>query len=49
MEEIIDGNNGNNGNHVNNGTYTLSGQRVNDNGSLPAGVYIKNGKKVIIK
>lgn len=49
MEEIIDGNNGNDGNHVNNGTYTLSGQRVNDNGSLPAGVYIKNGKKVIIK
>lgn len=34
---------------VNSGTYSLSGQKVNDNGSLPAGVYIKNGKKVIIK
>lgn len=34
---------------VNSGTYSLSGQKVDDNGSLPAGVYIKNGKKVIIK
>jgi hypothetical protein len=49
MEEIIDGNNGNDGNHVNNGTYTLSGQRVSDNGNLPPGIYIRNGKKVIIK
>lgn len=52
MEEIMednDGNNGNDGNHVNNGTYTLSGQRVNDNGNLPPGIYIKNGKKVVVK
>jgi len=49
MEEIIDGNNGNDGNHVNNGTYTLSGQRVNDNGNLPPGIYIRNGKKVVVK
>ena len=49
MEEIIDGNNGNDGNHVNNGTYTLSGQRVSDNGNLPPGIYIRNGKKVVVK
>lgn len=52
MEEMIegnDGNNGNDGNHVNNGTYTLSGQRVNDNGNLPPGIYIRNGKKVVVK
>ena len=49
MEEIINGNSGNDGNHTNNGTYTLSGQRVNDTGNLPPGIYIKNGKKVVIK
>lgn len=49
MEEIIDGNNGNDGNHIINGTYTLSGQRVNDNDNLPPGIYIRNGKKVVVK
>ena len=31
------------------GTYNLSGQRVNDNGMLPPGIYIKNGKKILVK
>lgn len=31
------------------GTYSLSGQRVNDNGTLPPGIYIKNGKKILVK
>ena len=49
MEEIIEGNNGVEGNSLNNGTYNLSGQRVNDNGMLPPGIYIKNGKKILVK
>ncbi len=49
MEEIIDENNGNNGNHVNKGTYNLRGQRVNDNDNLPPGIYIRNGKKVVVR
>ena len=31
------------------GTYNLSGQRVNDNGTLPPGIYIRNGKKILVK
>ena len=31
------------------GTYTLNGQRVNDNGTLKPGIYIKNGKKIMVK
>ncbi len=49
MEEIIEGNNGVEGNILNNGTYNLSGQRVNDNGTLPPGIYIRNGKKILVK
>ena len=49
MEEILDSNNENNGNHINNGTYNLRGQRVNDNDNLPPGIYIRNGKKVVVK
>ena len=49
MEEIIEGNNGVEGNSLNNGTYNLSGQRVNDNGTLPPGIYIRNGKKILVK
>lgn len=29
--------------------YTLSGQRVKDNGKLPAGMYISKGKKFGMK
>ena len=49
MEEIIEGNNGVEGNSLNNGTYNLSGQRVNDNGTLPPGIYIRDGKKILVK
>ena len=31
------------------GTYTLSGVRVADNSDLPKGLYIINGKKVVLK
>lgn len=31
------------------GTYNLNGQRVNDNGTLPPGVYIRNGKKILVR
>ena len=31
------------------GTYNLSGQRVNDNATLPPGIYIRNGKKILVK
>ncbi len=29
--------------------YTLSGMRLNPKGKLPAGVYIRNGKKIVVK
>ena len=32
-----------------NRTYTLEGVQINDTDNLPAGVYIRNGKKVIVK
>ena len=32
-----------------NSTYDLSGRRVSDTSKLPKGVYIRNGKKVVIK
>ena len=31
------------------GTYTLGGQRVNSNGTLPPGIYIRNGRKIVVK
>ena len=31
------------------GTYTLQGVKVDDNGPLPSGIYIRNGKKVSIR
>ena len=31
------------------GIYTLNGQRVNSNNTLPRGIYIRNGRKVVIK
>jgi hypothetical protein len=31
------------------GTYNLSGQRVNSRTPLPRGIYIRNGKKVIVR
>lgn len=39
----------NDGYYERKGTYNLSGQRVNDNGMLPPGIYIKNGKKIMVK
>lgn len=39
----------NDGYYERKGTYNLSGQRVNDNGILPPGIYIKNGKKILVK
>ena len=48
MEEITDYTD--NANRYNDGrTYNLKGQVVNNDGTLPPGVYIRNGKKVIIK
>ena len=38
----------NDGYYERKGTYNLSGQRVNDNGMLPPGIYIKNGKKILV-
>lgn len=31
------------------GTYTLGGMRMKENSQLPAGVYVVNGKKVVVK
>jgi hypothetical protein len=31
------------------GTYTLSGVQVDDTKALRPGIYIKNGKKIVIK
>lgn len=31
------------------GTYTVDGRKVTDDGNLKAGIYIKNGKKIVIK
>ena len=36
-------------NSANPRTYNLKGQVVNDNGNLPPGIYIRNGKKIVIK
>lgn len=45
MEDITD----NQDNLFDNGTYNLRGQKVNDDGILPPGIYIRNGKKIIVK
>lgn len=45
MEDITD----NQDNLFDNGTYNLRGQKVNDDGPLPPGIYIRNGKKIIVK
>ena len=31
------------------GTYTLSGQKVENNASLRKGIYIRGGKKIVVK
>jgi hypothetical protein len=31
------------------GVYNMAGQRMHDDAQLPAGIYIINGKKTIIK
>ena len=35
--------------HDRQGTYNLKGQAVSQDGHLPSGVYIKNGRKVVVK
>lgn len=35
--------------HYPSGTYTLSGLRVSDESNLPKGIYIRNGKKIMVK
>ncbi len=32
-----------------NGVYTLQGIKINDTTNLPSGIYVRNGKKFIIK
>ena len=34
---------------INSGTYNMQGQKMNDNGPLPAGLYIVNGRKVVVR
>lgn len=36
-------------NHGDGRTYNMKGQAMNNEGRLPAGIYIRNGKKIIIK
>lgn len=37
------------GKPVDRGTYTIDGRKVADDVNLKAGIYIKNGKKIVIK
>jgi hypothetical protein len=49
MEEISDYTDNSEYSEKITGTYNIRGQKVNDNATLPPGIYIRNGKKFVVK